>query len=343
LMWGRSLGLLFFLLAGSEAARAATKAVSAGTFSQQIAAARQLVTSCAGTASLCDGAALPDREQVQGTPGGDFSVDWSWLRSDLAAAKGAKPADRLRRMNASQMHLAALLSQAGADHNLSSPEFRKARTAANAALARGEFQADGGPGWMERQGARLQDWLLRIFTGMDRVGRRAPWLAPLIEWSCFALAAGGLLWFVRQSLARQALRIALSEGAALASRNDREAADWARLADEHAAAQNWREAVHCLYWAAIALLERRRAWRPNATRTPREYVRLLRPGTEAYVALRDLTRGFERIWYGQATADEAQYRSAKDRFQALEAAKPERQALDGDRAGATPAALTGGI
>lgn len=340
--FGKWLLVLTLIAAGTAAARAEMKAVPLATFSQQVATAQQLAAACAANASACDGAALPDRERVQGAAAGDFAMNWQWLRDALSKAKGAKPADRARQMKDAQAHLATLSSQAGGAQAIPAEEFRRARNAANTALARGEFRADAGPTWTERQIARIQDWFLKLFTGMDRVGRRAPWLAPLIEWGCFALAAGGLLWFVRQSLARQALRIALSEGAALASHGEREAADWARLADKYAAANDWRQAVHCLYWAAIALLERRRAWRPNATRTPREYVRLLRPGSEAHAALRDLTRGFERVWYGQAAADQAQYRTARERFQILEAAKPERSAPDQDTAAISSLPVAGG-
>ncbi len=89
--------------------------------------------------------------------------------------------------------------------------FQRARAAANSVLARDEFRAAEGPGWLDRQVARLEDWLGRLFMGMEGVGARNPWLAPLIEWRCFALAAAGLVFFVRRSLARQSLRIALGE------------------------------------------------------------------------------------------------------------------------------------
>ncbi len=96
--------------------------------------------------------------------------------------------------------------------------------------------------------------------------------------------------------------------------------DWARLAEERAAAQDWREAIHCLYWAAIVALESRQAWRPNPTRTPREYLRLLRPGSEAQRLLRALTGLFERVWYGHGEIGEAEYRAAQASFAALSAA-----------------------
>jgi hypothetical protein len=72
-----------------------------------------------------------------------------------------------------------------------------------------------------------------------------------------------------------------------------------------------------LYWAAIVLLEARRAWRHNPTRTPREYVRLLKPGSARQRALRGLTQVFERVWYGLRGADAAEYARAREMYEAL--------------------------
>jgi hypothetical protein len=336
--------LLSVALLGALPARAEdSNAVPLSTFAAQVTSARQIIAACGQRADDCNATGLPGREKIQGGPAGDFTASWDWLRTAVTDAKTAKLADRVKRMTESQAHLAALAAQAQAAPPLPAPEYAAARRAANTALARDEFRASEGPTWLQRQIAKVQDWFLRLFTGMDRLGRRAPWLAPSIEWGCFGVAAAGLLWFVRQSLARQALRISLSEGAALAGRGDRDSADWAKLAQERAAAGDWREAIHCLYWAAIALMETRRAWKPNATRTPREYLRLLRPGSEAQTALRELTRVFERSWYGHAAADGAQYEAARSSFSVLEAARPERLATGPEGAVVGPVAAAGGV
>jgi hypothetical protein len=115
------------------------------------------------------------------------------------------------------------------------------------------------------------------------------------------------------------LAIALGAGAAKASGWDKEATDWADLAEACAARQEWREAVHCVYWAAIVRLEARRAWRHNPTRTPREYVRLLKPGSTQQGALRGLTQIFERVWYGLREAEAEDYARARGLFEGLSA------------------------
>ncbi len=331
-------GLLLFC-ASAQARADDLKTVPFSVFQAQTAAARQLMDGCRHNAAACDGASLPAPQGVNGGPAGTFTMNWGWLRDTLNGAKTASPADRQTRMKDAQDHLDALVRDAGAAFPAEAGAFPQARSAANRALARDEFRAAEGPTWIDRQIAKLQDWVLRLFTGMDRLGKRAPWLAPSVEWGCFALAAAGLLWFVRQSLARQALRISLSEGAALAGGGDRHSADWARMAQERAAAEDWREAVHSLFWAAIALMEGRRAWKPNAARTPREYLRLLKPGSDAQGALRELTRVFEQTWYGHGEAGASAYDAALRSYQALEAARPERSA---SAAATTTFAATGG-
>jgi hypothetical protein len=116
------------------------------------------------------------------------------------------------------------------------------------------------------------------------------------------------------------MRLALEQSMPASTGWEQAAEDWARMAEEHAAAGAWREAVHCLYWAAIVLLEGRRAWRHNPTRTPREYVRLLKPGSAQQQGLRGLTQSLERSWYGQREATAEDFRRAQGYFRQLETA-----------------------
>jgi len=80
---------------------------------------------------------------------------------------------------------------------------------------------------------------------------------------------------------------------------------------------DWRDAVHCLYWASIAALEGRRLWSPNRSRTPREYVRLLETGSSRWMLLRQQTQGFERIWYGLNGAAPRDYERALELHEGL--------------------------
>lgn len=321
------------------------QAISGSAFAGETAALRRLAGACAAEATACDGSKLPERQEVDSPGQARFVVRWTWLQDALQAAGKASPSDRARAMCQVEAHLLSLEQLASTAPAPGEPaEFAKARTAARAALAREEFRTTvQGPGWFDRQLAKLQDAILHLFSGVSRLGERAPWLAPLIEWTCFAFLAAGLLWLARRNLQRQALRLSLSEGEPLPGGSGQRAADWARLAEERAADQQWREAVHCLYWAAISLLESRKAWKPNATLTPREYLRLLRPGSEAQGALRSLTVAFERIWYGSTGAEQDQYLAALGSFRVLEAARPERIRQDHQSRPATTLAASGDV
>jgi hypothetical protein len=93
--------------------------------------------------------------------------------------------------------------------------------------------------------------------------------------------------------------------------------DW--LADARAAASagDWAQAVRCAYWGGIAHLEGQGAWRPDRSRTPREYLRLVPDASPHAAPLRALTGLLERIWYAADRADESRYAQALDRLKEL--------------------------
>lgn len=315
------------LLALPWRASAAPTELPLSAFRAQISVAERLVSACADKPAACNAESLPAGAQVRGENGvPGFHADWQWMRDVLDKAAKASPTERAALMRAADAHLAEMSAQTSAAAGTSAAARTSAVAAnlpaAHAAVARvlagDEFLADAGPTWLDRQLARLQNWFLRIFSGMGWVGARNPWIAPLIEWTFFGLACAGLLFFVRRSLARQALRISLAGPALAHSPAALSSADWLRRAAEAKAAGKARETMHCLYWAAIASLEARKAWSPNPTRTPREYVRLLRPGSGTQHALRDLTRRFERSWYGSAEPTAAEIQSAKQDLETIQ-------------------------
>jgi hypothetical protein len=325
---GRSAGavaglgaLALLLFAGPANARAAQlKAVSAAQFRADVAGLQVLVAACETAAAACDPARVGDDERVGDVAKNGFAMHWQWLRDALQQARTQK-GSRAAALSeaAARLDEIALESAAAAGGPVEQQSFARARAAANAVLARAEFQAADGPTWWDRQKAKLWDWLGQLFEGVGRLGSAAPWLGTLLEWLLFTAAAVGLLFFLLRNVARQRLRVAMGEGAARAAAWDRESGDWAKWAEEHAAAAEWREAVHCLYWAAIVLLEARRAWRHNPARTPREYVRLLRAGSAQQKALRTLTQIFERVWYGLRAADAEEYARAREVYEQLAA------------------------
>jgi hypothetical protein len=194
--------------------------------------------------------------------------------------------------------------------------FDQARAAADRILASPEFRTAEQPSLLERVIVRILQWLGDLFGSVANLGQREPWLATVIEWSFFALAAAALLAWGFRTMRRQRLAVLL-DGAATETVWRKESDDWAARARAQAAEQAWREAVHSLYWATIVMLEGRRLWRPNRARTPREYLHLLEPGSPRHQSLGGLTGIFERIWYGQRPATEDDYARVLALFEAL--------------------------
>jgi len=311
------------LLAGGKAARAdelafgdtAVRSISQVEFQVELQRLHAVVA-----ASACDAAQAHEDVRVAADAPGAFEMHWGWLRTALQVSRTAKPEDRARFMPEAQAQLAAMVQETGTGPAQSDGDFAKARSTADDVLRAPEFAHDASPTWWDRMVARVQNFIARMLNGVGSLGDAAPWLLKAVEWLLFLSAAVGLLVYLLRTLARQRLRLTLGEAAAVSSAWDREATGWAQLAEVHAAASEWREAVHCLYWAAIVLLESRRAWRHNPTRTPREYVRLLKPGSARQQGLRGLTQIFERIWYGQHEATAEDYQLAQGFFGQLESA-----------------------
>ena len=273
-----------------------------------------LVAACAANAAACDAAKVAGDEQVGDVAHGGFEVHWAWLRHALDVAKNAKDKDRdvVLRDCAGRLQEMAEESEEAATESDS-----QAQATADAVLRRPEFQYNSEPTWWDRQKAKWLGWLMRLFDGLSEFGAKTPILAPLMEALLIGGAAVGLVVFLIRVAARQRRLASLSAGAVQAVAWEREATDWAQMAARHAEAEEWREAVHCLYWSAIVLLESRRAWRHNPSRTPREYVRLLKPGSAQQQGLRGLTQIFERVWYGFGDADRAKYERARESYDRL--------------------------
>ncbi|SEG47359.1 protein of unknown function [Bryocella elongata] len=318
-----SAGLLAVLLAaatgmGSTALGESLPAITAGDLRAQIGEMRALVAACAAKAEACDSGKVANDGNV-GEPGkdGGYAQHWIWLRTTLDEARKAKPDERATEMKGATARLDELESEAKAPAT-APPAESNARRQVDAILARPEFQHVKGTSWMDRFAARFWQAINSLFNGVGKVGRSTPWIGPLLEWVFFLGAAAGLAFVMLRALAQQRLQVKLSAGSsAHAAIWDRESTDWAEHAEKCAAAHNWREALHGLYWAAILNLESRRMWRHDPSRTPREYVRLLAPGSEQREALAKLTRIFERAWYGLESSNGEEYREARALYERL--------------------------
>jgi len=284
--------------------------VSPEQFQAHVRALRNVVDACRSLSANCDPAKVGEDNAVEAE---HFQMRWIWLRNTLTQAKADKPADRDALLKAASdrlQEIAAGPSQPG------DGTFAAARKAADSILSSPEFDVVEDQSWWSRQWAKFWLWWGKVWERATNFGAFGPWVGYALEVLCFGGAAVGLLFFVRRSLLRQRLAIALNKGDGELTWK-RESTDWASRAETSARAGDWRDAVHSLYWATIVMLEGRRAWRHNPARTPREYVRLLKPGSQQQGALRRLTQIFERLWYGLREARPSDYEQARGLYENL--------------------------
>lgn len=319
-------------------------------FHTEVVRLQGLVARCAAQEAACNSSEVGrDVEVAEEQRGGVaegrlFEEHWDWLRSALNDAGKKLPGGaglgvssqeaRTRLMQAALLRLQEMAEESGsgwegAADAEQAARFAHQRAAADAVLAEPQFEAAEGFTWWDRAKEKMLEWLEMLFAGVEAVGMAAPWLGTLVEWVCFLGAAVGLMFFLWRNLSRARLRVVLPDEALKRSGAPEEVEDWARWAAQHAQAGQWRAAVHCMYWAAIVLLEGRRAWRHDPARTPREYLRLLKPGTAAEQGLRRLTVLLERVWYGLREARESEYAEARAVYEQLQA-----EAGEGKGAGA---------
>jgi len=159
---------------------------------------------------------------------------------------------------------------------------------------------------------KLNNWLNRLFEAALRLRVHAPWIGLALVCGFVLAVCVALGWWMLQLERRWRMRI-LPEaiGSVPGTASARDFQLWMQDARDAAAKRNWREAVHFVYWAAIARLESRRLWPADRTRTPREYLALVAAHDPRKAELAKLTMSFERVWYGGQSANESDYRQAE--------------------------------
>lgn len=290
--------------------------VTAAEYRGHLNGLKVLVEACQKKPAECEAKKVGDDERVEGS---GFQARWSWLREALANAHDIKAPDREKLLRDAAARLDEDEALAAGMTQQSGDEFQRARKKTDEVLLRPEFQTVSQESFIQREIAKFWQWVSEMFDGVSRFGNRSPWLVPLMEWSSITLAAAGLAAWVLRTIQRQRLAVRI-ESRASVEVWQKESDNWAELAQSEAARQDWRSAVHCLYWAAIVMMEGRKLWRQNRARTPREYLLLLEPGSRVQQTLRRLTQLFERIWYGLRPAAESDYESALVLFEELRSA-----------------------
>lgn len=284
---------------------------------------RGLVEACEANASACDEKAVGNDEQVQieglgvGANANSIEAHYDWLRDVLKTARNAGK-NRDHELRAAAAKLDEALRDAGGEGPVK-VDIAAARRRADAILGHPEFATARVDSIWQRILGHIFLWLDRLFSHVADFGKKSPWIGPVMEWGLVAIALVVLALWAMRVLRRQRLAVRM-EAAREVEPWEQAARNWRTLAEERATAGDWREAVHCLYWASIAALEGRRLWSPNRSRTPREYVRLLEAGSARWKLLRQQTQGFEHVWYGLNEAAKQDYERALELHEGLRAA-----------------------
>ncbi len=256
-------------------------------------------------------------------------VSYDWLRTALARAGGraAAPSPGIHLIpgeKSAPLSVDSLLAEAQArlqidEKQAGSPaepatSFASQRAALNAILAQRAYQGSTQASPVDRFREWLYNQLDKFLASMVRFGSRSRW----IVWSLRVLLVlgicVGLVWAIVRIERDSRIKLVPDVVPSADAPSAREWQLW--LADARAMAQKgqWRDAIHFVYWAAIARLESnvgsRRPWPTDRARTPREYLRLM-PGADPRTpTLTALTLSFERTWYGGRAAESGDFEAA---------------------------------
>jgi hypothetical protein len=302
-----------------------------------------LVEACARArdTKTCDPALVGPDDRV---PLGDAAhaerrlVRYGWLRMLLSQAQdkdeptpkpvpGAKGAPAEESVLTPQRTTTELLQDAGTRlaHDLAQistqaavlPSHAQERETMTQVLAGKDFRNLEGLTVREAALERFQQQLNLFFKSAAKLVSRSAWVGRVIVWGFILAVCVGLAWGLLQLERRWRIRLVPEGSFPAGAASARDWQRWLEDARNAAAAGQWREAIHFVYWSAIARLESRRMWPADRARTPREYLALVSPDDPRKAGLATLTGSFERVWYGGRAAAEGDYRKAEQLAAAL--------------------------
>lgn len=175
-------------------------------------------------------------------------------------------------------------------------------------FARTEFSSLNGPSWLQQWNARVGRWLEKQIEKVLRALNVPPTIGRIVFWPVIVISLLFLGYLVYRLLTGRAVAVP----AMIEARSPPEKTHlWWAEALAAAERRDFREAVHCGYWAAITRLEERQLVAEEKTRTPREYLRMLDTHPVERGILREQTTRLERVWYGCREATAADWSSAR--------------------------------
>lgn len=204
---------------------------------------------------------------------------------------------------------AAALEDAGQRENAEA-----ARARLDKILARKEFQGAKGPSEADLLLARINRWIVEKLARLFMRLHISAKTGNVLAWSVIILAFLSLCYMVWRWLSGKP-QIAESVPVAKAAPSD--ARQWVAEALAAADRGDFREAIHCAYWAAVAKLEDMNVLARDRARTARESLRLLEHHPNEERMLRGLTTHFELIWYGYRPVSPNDWSHVKEQLEKM--------------------------
>lgn len=178
--------------------------------------------------------------------------------------------------------------------------------------------------WVREAWESFLEWLADLFPDEERkpvfLGMDLATVVTIVVILCAALAAW-LGWRAFRNRRRRGAPVVAESAPPPPATDDdplsRGASEWERYAAELAAAGRFREAIRAWYHAVLVHLFRRGALHYRKGRTNWEYVAALAPGYAWRPDFIELTRCFEREWYGRDASEAEALREAEDRSRTL--------------------------
>src|ERR1700690_189096 len=233
-----------------------------------------------------------------------FTVSLKFLHEGLDNVLKAAPAAKATILSKLEARIAAMRAEADSFGQARDGD-PAVRERLNKILSAREFSRMRGPGVLDQLWERVQDWMSRkldkLFpsvTDLDQLGQILVWIMIGIVSAILAV------WLYRRSRERildHPKEILPFIPSAKSWRI------WLAEAREKASLGEWREAIHLGFWAAVSRLESDGVWRPDKTRTPREYLNAIPAASESKVSFAAATKTFEAAWYGGRLASAGEF------------------------------------
>jgi Domain of unknown function (DUF4129) len=244
-------------------------------------------------------------DQTYSVPTKEISEALRQIQSD---PKKATLAQLELRLNLMRQH-AEELASASSGTNLT-----EAKDKLNAVLNRSEFREATGPSAWDVIRARINRWILEHIIRLLNLLHISQKTGNAIAWGVLFLAVVLLFYAAYRWLVKSSKT---AEFRAEVGPRGSDTCHWTQEALEAAERGDFREAIHCAYWASIARLEDVRVLPLDCARTPRESLRLLDEHPKEQGVLQSITCSFELIWYGYRPVSAADWVGTKEQLEKI--------------------------